>query len=149
MKTIRLLILLTICAVAFGFAATSDVLTQPTPDTATSAAVVDPALVASSDGGGALISALAVKFPWLVTVFAIMGAARAVMKPIVTGLEAAVKATPTTADDAIFEKVEHSKAWRLFAWGLDYFGSVKVGPQFTARPSVSSKNAAQPPTSTS
>ncbi|MBI5689266.1 MAG: hypothetical protein HZC55_04155 [Verrucomicrobia bacterium] len=98
-------------------------------------AVVAPAPAAAEGGAiASFITGLAGSHPWFVTLAAVMGALRLVFKPIVSAIEAYVRSTPTTADDEFVEKVEHSAAFKAFAWGLDFFGSIKLGPQFTAKP---------------
>ena len=89
---------------------------------------------AGSDAIASFIGAFAGSHPWLVTLASIVGALRLVFKPIVTGVEAYVRSTPSTADDQFIDKVEHSSAFKAVAWCLDYFGSIKLGPQFTAKP---------------
>ena len=93
----------------------------------------DPVAVSvlSTEAAQPFIVALAVKFPWLVSLFAVIATARLVFKPIMTAVEAYVKATPCTGDDVLLDRVEHSTAYRVFAWLLDYLGSIKVGPQRT------------------
>jgi hypothetical protein len=98
----------------------------------------DAAPVVAPPAGTDFITQFIVGFasthPWLVTVASIMGAFRLLFKPIMGAIEAYVKSTPTTADDAFFETVEHSGTYKALAWCLDWFGSVKIGPQFTAKP---------------
>lgn len=80
------------------------------------------------------IVTLAIKFPWVLTVLAVMGGLRFFFKPIVSAAEAYVKSTPSTNDDELYAKATHSLAFKIIAWALDFFASVKVGPQFTAKP---------------
>lgn len=74
------------------------------------------------------------KYPWLITVLAAMGTLRLVFKPLVSAVEMYVKSTPGSGDDEWVAKAQHSAAFKAFAWLLDYLGSIKVGPQFTAKP---------------
>ncbi len=69
--------------------------------------------------------------PWLMTILSLIGAFRAVAKPLTTWYEARVKATPDTADDIQLENVQHSIFYKALCWLLDFGASVKVGPQKT------------------
>lgn len=66
---------------------------------------------------------------WLSTVIAILGAFRLVAKPITTAIEIYVKNTPSTNDDAVLDRVQHSLPWKILFWLLDYTASIKVGSQ--------------------
>ncbi|MBI5770818.1 MAG: hypothetical protein HZA93_23780 [Verrucomicrobia bacterium] len=81
-----------------------------------------------------LVTGLVGSHPWVSAALLTMGALRAFFKPLMTGVENYVKSTPYTGDDAFLEKVEHSRVFKAFAWALDFFGSIKLGPQFTAKP---------------
>jgi hypothetical protein len=70
----------------------------------------------------------------LVAIGSVVGTIGLFTKPIVSAIEAAVRASPSTADDELLYKAEHSRAFKIFAWLLDYFARIKIGPQFTARP---------------
>ncbi|MBI5770898.1 MAG: hypothetical protein HZA93_24180 [Verrucomicrobia bacterium] len=89
---------------------------QATLDTA--AAVATPFIVT-----------FAQNHPWLVSVLVVIASLRVVFKPIVSVAEAYVRSTPTPDDDAMLEKVEHSRAFKIVAWLIDYLGSIKIGPQ--------------------
>ena len=80
------------------------------------------------------ITSTAATHPWLVTIASIMGLLRMLFKPIVSAFESYVKSTPSVEDDALVQRVEASGPFKAFAWCLDWFGSIKVGPQFTAKP---------------
>jgi hypothetical protein len=118
---LHLLALLALPLVAFAQVAAPDAAPLIQADTA--AAIATPFIVA-----------LALKAPWVITILAVMGGLRFFFKPILSLVEAYVKSTPQTTDDEYFDKVEHSRAFKIVAWALDFFASVKVGPQFTATP---------------
>lgn len=109
-------------------------LTPAAPETAPAVSQPNP----PPDVAGSFIGGLAGAHPWFVTLAAIMGAFRLIFKPIVSAAESYVRSTPSTADDAFVEKVEHSAAFKSFAWCLDWIGSIKIGPQFTAKPKAES-----------
>jgi predicted neutral ceramidase superfamily lipid hydrolase len=85
------------------------------------------------------IVSFAQEHPWLVTLLAAIATLRLVFKPIISVAEAYVRSTPSTADDAWLNRAQHSKAFKIAAWLLDYLGSIKVGPQFTAKPGEAAK----------
>ncbi|MBI5768747.1 MAG: hypothetical protein HZA93_13195 [Verrucomicrobia bacterium] len=115
---------------------------QAAPADSTAAIAPAPAPADSSAGViASFITGLAGSHPWIVTLATIIGALRLVFKPIVSGVEAYVKSTPSSTDDELVEKVEHSAAFKSFAWCLDFFGSIKIGPQFTAKPKGESPSA--------
>ncbi len=98
----------------------------------------DPSSVIAPETAAAIatpiIVGLAVKYPWLLTALAAVGAFRFFFKPVVSVAEAYVKSTPSKADDEMYEKATHSALFKWFAWLLDFAFSIKVGPQFTAKP---------------
>jgi len=103
---------------------------QVSPDSGISQVTIDAASAAAVP----FIVSFAEKYPWLVTALAVIATLRLIFKPVMSGIEAIVKATPSTTDDEFVAKAEASRAFKIFAWGLDYLGSIKVGPQFTAKP---------------
>lgn len=76
--------------------------------------------------------------PWALTALALIAALRLVFKPIMAGVSHYVKSTPSANDDAALERIEHSRAFRVFAWLLDYLGSIKVGPRAPTKPTAQS-----------
>ena len=95
----------------------------------------DSSPLISADTAGAvatpLVAGLALKYPVILTILAVMGTLRFFAKPIVSMVEAYVK---STADDAAMFKVEASLPFKWACWLLDFFASVKIGTQFTAKP---------------
>lgn len=81
-----------------------------------------------------IVVGLAAKYPIILTIVAAIGTLRFFCKPVVSLIEAYVKSTASTADDAYLVKVEASAPVKWFSWLLDFVCSVKVGPQFTATP---------------
>lgn len=75
------------------------------------------------------IVALAAKYPLLVTIFSVIGLARAIFKPVMAVVETRVKESESTSDDELLAKVESSRWWKVFTFILDWGASVKVGPQ--------------------
>jgi hypothetical protein len=83
------------------------------------------AILALVSGGAA---ALLAKFPILASVFMIMGALRAVLKPLMALFRAFVAYTPSKADDVLPDQVEASPLYKGVAFVLDYLASIKIGP---------------------
>lgn len=72
---------------------------------------------------------LAEKHPAVAVAFGVVGFLRVVNKPFFSFVRAVVGATATKKDDEFLDKVEASKIYKGFAYVLDWFGSVKIGPQ--------------------
>lgn len=64
--------------------------------------------------------------PWFADAALIMGTFRIVCKPLFGILETIVKATPSQADDRILGEMRNTSTYRLLAWAIDYFASVKL-----------------------
>jgi hypothetical protein len=116
------------CFASFWFAPSVHAQAAPDQSTAVANAALDTAGVFAQP----FIVSFAQSHPWLLSLLAVVATLRLVFKPIVSAVEAYVKSTPSTADDAVVANVEHSPIFKVFAWLLDYLGSIKVGPQFTA-----------------
>lgn len=71
------------------------------------------------------IPVLVAKYPIATTILLVMGALRAVLKPIIAALRAYVTYTPNPADDAILDKVEQSAPMKAVMFALDWFASIK------------------------
>ncbi len=89
-----------------------------------------------SDGIIAAISAFVLPFisnfaathPIVATIFGIMAMARILIKPAFSFARAIADATPSPADNKFIDDVEHSKAYKTFAYILDLFTSIKLIP---------------------
>lgn len=130
-KTLRSLALLaaifTIALAALSFIA-SPAFSQETA-TAPAASLNSAAIETAAAVAQPFIVTAAQKWSWLITVLAAVGALRLVFKPIMSGVELYVKSTPQASDDEALARVQHSAAFRAFAWLVDYLGSIKVGPR--------------------
>lgn len=109
------------------------------------AAVAAPADDTNAAAGvaNAIVGLLSAVMPaklagWLVAIGSVVGVLRLAFKPLVTAIESYVKSTPSPSDDEFVNRVEHTRAFTLFAWCLDFFASIKVGPQFTAKSEMKS-----------
>ena len=69
------------------------------------------------------------QYPTTAAALSIIGVLRVIMKPLFSLLKLAAKETKTKRDDQFLEKIEHSESYRMLCYILDWFGSVKVGPQ--------------------
>ncbi|MES2697500.1 MAG: hypothetical protein V4773_28800 [Verrucomicrobiota bacterium] len=95
----------------------------------TAAAVAQPFIVSFAES-----------HPWVLTLLAVIATLRLVFKPLMSAVHVYVQSTAGESDDAFLDKVEHSRAYKILAWLLDYFGSIKVGPQ---KPQVQSASSAE------
>lgn len=66
------------------------------------------------------------KYPWALTIFAVVGFLRAVFKPIVGTMRLIADATPSQKDNILLDKAEASKVYKAIAWALDYVASIKL-----------------------
>jgi len=73
-----------------------------------------------------LIEALLGQHGFMVQVVAVVGALRLVFKPVMSAARAYVLSTPSTKDDAVLDKVEGHKAYKIAVYLLDYIASIKV-----------------------
>lgn len=128
LRSVLILAALFSCALAFVSCLVSPAHAQAA-DASAGAAVANAALDTAGAVAQPFIVGFAQQHPWLLTVLALIATARLVFKPIMSAVGAYVKSTASTSDDAMLEKVEHSAVYKVFAWLLDYLGSIKVGPQ--------------------
>lgn len=73
-----------------------------------------------------IIINLAAKYPILASVFLVMGVLRLIFQPLFTFLRSVVDATPTPKDNEWLDNLEKSKAYKITAYVLDLFASVKL-----------------------
>lgn len=66
------------------------------------------------------------KYPWLVTVIMVMGTFRLFLKPLMTIFQNVINLTPSKRDDEFMEKMMESKAYKAFAFFVDWVASVKL-----------------------
>jgi len=96
-------------------------------DTNSVAAVADVTPYAGADTTGAIvapfISGLAVKYPWILTVLAVMGTARAFAKPTFTLIESSLG--PDNAFAKKLASAESGPIYKSLSWLLDFFFSIK------------------------
>lgn len=114
--------LLLICFIAFGafvgFVLRAEEVAPAIPfDPQTAAVLADP-----------WVSAVAREHPYLVTVLLVIGALRAVFKPVMALLRMRAAATPDPSDDAALSRWETTPLARLLTWSLDFVASIKVAP---------------------
>lgn len=69
-------------------------------------------------------------------VFIVVGVLRVTIKPLLTIVEAVVKATPTKSDDEYFVKVQTGPVMKWVLYALDWVASVKMPGATTANPLV-------------
>lgn len=120
---------LSLVAICFSALAQSTASDSPLP----------PSLDATAGVLAAVASAFAGEYGWLVQVIAIVGTLRVVMKPLMLIVEAVVKATPSTSDDAAFSKFKDGAIYKWLIWGLDWIASIKPVRAETTNPLVEKK----------
>lgn len=64
-------------------------------------------------------------WPWVASLIVVMGTLRMFLKPIMTAIQAIVKATPSTKDDETLDKVEKSMPYKAIMFIIDYIASLK------------------------
>lgn len=69
---------------------------------------------------------LIIQYPKAAAVVAVIGTFRLIFKPFMSFLHEFVNITATKKDNQILEKIEKSKAWKVFIYLLDWFGSIKL-----------------------
>jgi len=87
-----------------------------------------------------IINALLAKYGWLAAVVTWLGVLRLINKPLFTIIKTITSATKTPKDDAVVEKIETSKFWKLFEFVLDYVGSIKLDVIKNANNNTNSNN---------
>ncbi len=85
-----------------------------------------PVLTAAPDPVTAFIQMLAGRYPWVVAAWTLVGFLRMVFKPAMGWMHKVVAETSSLEDDAALERVEHSTAFKVFAFLLDYTASIKL-----------------------
>jgi hypothetical protein len=73
-----------------------------------------------------ILGPLLEKYPFIFATLAAVGAFRLFFKPLMSGIEAAVKETPSTKDDEILGKVQGNVFYKAFVFLVDLFGSIKL-----------------------
>jgi hypothetical protein len=118
-----ILAILGFCALLFGFAAVG----ADTNSLPAAASVADTTPFAGADTTGAIvapfISGLVVKFPWVMTILTVMGAARVLAKPLFSALESSLG--PDNALAKNLAAAESGTIYKSVSWLLDFFFSIK------------------------
>jgi len=73
-----------------------------------------------------MILGFAEKYPVILTIAAVMGIARMVLKPLMSFLHEYVLITPSEKDDKLLESVETSSVYKAVVWVLDFVLSLKL-----------------------
>lgn len=73
-----------------------------------------------------ILANLVATHPKLMILITVVGTARLVFKPIISGIDAVVAATPTKADDEVVEKAKSSKVFKVIAAVMNYLLSLKL-----------------------
>ena len=73
----------------------------------------------------AFLIELVSKYPVAASVIGVIGTARVIFKPIMTGVQAWVANSPSKKDDELLAKVEANGIYKAFLWVLDFAFSIK------------------------
>ena len=105
-----------LCLVVFGFA----ILALPWAALHAQSADAIPSPDSVAIATAPLVERLATQYPLLTTILMLVGAVRAILKPLFSALEANASTAATA------RRIEESTWFRIVAWLLDYTVSVKV-----------------------
>ena len=83
-----------------------------------------------------IVDALTGKFGWFVTVISILGTLRLVVKPVMLVIEAIVKNSASSEDDAKLAAFESGPIYRWLLWSLDWVASIKAPSAGSTNPLV-------------
>ena len=114
---------------AFGAVPEAAAPLVPLPDVAVASLADAAPKIAPADGMTDFLNVLTGKYSWLTTVLVWIGVMRVLFKPAMSFLGAVVKATPTTKDDDLVEKMEASAFYKTLCYILDWVASIKIGTQ--------------------
>jgi hypothetical protein len=99
----------------------------PVPSPGVPASLVDSSAPAQVSGGlEHTIIQLAQTHPWILSLLALIGALRFVIKPLMTAARFFAAQTSTTKDEEFIDKVERSYLYTLFLFAVDWLTSIKV-----------------------
>ena len=73
-----------------------------------------------------LIEQYSAEYPWLSMTIYILGCFRLFFKPLMTIIQNAVSLTPSSKDDELLAKIMDHKAYKAFAFFVDWIASVKL-----------------------
>lgn len=71
------------------------------------------------------VAQLAVQYPWIATIFMVVGVIRLVVKPLMELAKSVAASTPSVKDDAAVASVESSKAYKTVLFVIDWLFSLK------------------------
>jgi phage shock protein PspC (stress-responsive transcriptional regulator) len=121
-STLRFLLLLTVMAAMVAY------VIAPTPALAQDGAPAAAVAVGPDATMGSFIADLASRFPWGVTLIALIGALRLLFKPLMLAIDYYVKATASPKDDEWVAKFEAGPVYKWLAIALDFIASIKLPP---------------------
>lgn len=73
-----------------------------------------------------LLEAYGGEYGWAVTVLTYIGTFRVIFKPLMTGIEGVIAATPSKEDDKKLAEIKEHKAYKFVVWLVDFLGSIKL-----------------------
>ena len=71
------------------------------------------------------VAQLMVQFPWIATIFMVIGVIRVVVKPLMELAKSIAASTPSTKDDAAVASLESNKIYKTVLFVIDWIFSLK------------------------
>ena len=71
------------------------------------------------------VAQLMVQFPWIATIFMVIGVIRVVVKPLMELAKSVAASTPSAKDDAAVASLESNKIYKTVLFVIDWIFSLK------------------------
>jgi hypothetical protein len=71
------------------------------------------------------VAQLMVQYPWIATIFMVIGVIRVIVKPLMELAKSVAASTPTTKDDAAIAGIESGKIYKTILFVIDWLFSLK------------------------
>ena len=71
------------------------------------------------------VAQLMVQFPWIATIFMVIGVIRVVVKPLMELAKSVAASTPSAKDDAVVASLESNKTYKTLLFVIDWIFSLK------------------------
>jgi len=71
------------------------------------------------------VAQLMVQYPWIATIFMVIGVIRVVVKPLMALAKSVAASTPSAKDDAVVAGLESNKIYKTVLFVIDWIFSLK------------------------